>query len=377
MPLRVTPFIAAILVALALATPAGAETQVGATGAEEYSCAPGFEYGDAGDAVPRGGGTITRLSFAQTALNAGQRVDLNVLRPNDDGSYTVVGATGLQTLDGAAGVRSFTVSIPVTGGEILGLFTDSPLLNSCLRASGDMLPIAYVDSDPEVGSTFFLDQRGAGFSLNESAALSSGPAATGLGAAGSPVLAPQSFSGALGSATGNDLSTTIDWGDGTTSGGAVAPDGTVSGEHDFAATGPYAVSLHVRDGDGATADATTWLLVYSTPGEGSFVIGDRSATGAVTFAGSQWAARNVLSAGAAPASFKGYADGGTPACGSQIAARPGNRMPADVPAYFAVAVTKGLTKAGPTISGTVAKVVVLRADPKAPGTGAVVARICG
>ena len=376
MPLRMTSFLVAMLASLALAGPAAA-AQIGSTGVEDYACGPGFEYGDAGDVVPHGGGTITQLSFEQTAHNAGQRVDLHVLRPNPDGSYTVVGATGLQTLEGTPGVRGFAVSIPVTGGEILGLFTDSPLLNNCLRASDDMLPIAYVDTDPQLGDTFFLDTSSPGFSLNESATLSSGPTAAGLGSAGSPVLAAQSFSGVLGSATGNDLSVTIDWGDGTTSAGSVAPDGTISGRHGFAATGPYAVTLHVADRDGGTAEATSSLLVYGAPDDGSFVVGDRSATGSVTFASQQWASRNALSGGAAPASFKGFADGGTPACGTQVFARPGNRMPADVPAYFAVAVTNGLAKAGPTISGTVTKVVVVRADPKARGTGTVVGTVCG
>lgn len=135
-----------------------------------------------------------------------------------------------------AGERSFPVSIPVTGGEILGLFTDT-LLNSCLRATSDRLPIAYLGIDPAPGTTFFIDGTGDGFSLNESATLSTGPTAAGLGTAASPVLAPQSFSGAVGSAIGNELSVTIDWGDGTTSAGSVAPDGTVSGRHSFPATG--------------------------------------------------------------------------------------------------------------------------------------------
>lgn len=137
------------------------------------------------------------------------------------------------------------------------------------------------------------------------------------------------------------------------------------------------MSLHVADDDGGTADATTSLLVYGGSGSGSFVIGDRSTTGTVTYASSQWSPRNALSGGGAPASFKGYADGGAPACGAQLTARPGNRTPADVPAYLAVAVTNGLAKAGPAISGAVTKVVVVRADPKARGTGSVVATICG
>lgn len=377
MPVRASIAVAALAATLALGAPAAGAAEIGATGVEPYSCGPGYEYADAGYRVPDGGGTITRLSFEQTALNAGQRLDLNVLRPNDDGSYTVVGGTGLQTLDGAPGVRSFAVDVPVEGGEILGLFTDSPLLNNCLRATADMLPIAYVGTDPVAGTSFFIDEIDGSFSLNASATLSTGPSAGGLGSEDAPVLAPASFSGPVGSATGSGLEVTIDWGDGTSSDGSVGADGTVTGTHAYRNTGPYAVTLDVTDADGGTAGATTHLLVYGTAGAGSFVVGDRSAAGTVTFAGSQWARRNALSGGAAPASFKGYADSGAPKCGSAISARPGNRMPAEVPGYFALAVTDGLAKAGPAIAGTVTKVLVVRADPRAPGTGDVVATLCG
>jgi hypothetical protein len=369
----------AVAASLALAAPAVAATEVGQTGVQPYSCSAGYEYGDAGYQVPAGGGTITRLSFAQTALNAGQHVDLNVLAPNPDGSYTVIGGTGPQTLDGTPGVRSFPVDLPVQGGEILGLFTDSRLLNNCLRSTADMLPITYVGDDPAPGTSFYIDEVDGGFSLNASATLQTAPALTaaGLGTTADPVLAPAAFSGPVGSAGGAGLSATIDWGDASSSAGTVGTDGTVSGSHAYGATGPYTVTLHVTDAAGDTADAVSHLLVYGTAGAGSFVVGDRSATGTVTFASSQWAKRNALSGGDAPSAFKGYADAGLPQCGAAFGARPGNGMPGAVPAYLAVTVTDAVAKVGSEINGTVRRVVVVRADPRAPGTGTVVATVCG
>ena len=60
------------------------------------------------------------------------------------------------------------------------------------------------------------------------------------------------------------------------------------------------------DATNNSASASTEVFGFGTGG-GAFVVGDRTATGAVTFWGAQWSKRNVLSGGAAPAAFKGFA----------------------------------------------------------------------
>ncbi|GAA3181820.1 hypothetical protein GCM10010531_40070 [Blastococcus jejuensis] len=124
---------------------------------------------------------------------------------------------------------------------------------------------------------------------------------------------------------------------------------------------------------------------YGPPDVGNFLIGDQNASpgSTVTFWGSQWAARNGLTGGPAPAAFKGFAStpSGTASCGAPWTSRPGNsaRPPATVPEYMTVLVTSAVSRSGPVFSGTSTSLVVIRTDPGyagAPGhagTGTVVA----
>ena len=52
-------------------------------------------------------------------------------------------------------------------------------------------------------------------------------------------------------------------------------------------------------------DGNSVFVDSFAPGGGTFVVGNQSATGSVTFWGAQWWKRNSLSGGAAPAAFKG------------------------------------------------------------------------
>ena len=117
------------------------------------------------------------------------------------------------------------------------------------------------------------------------------------------------------------------------------------------------------------------------------VVGDRSAAKSVTFWGAQWWNANALSAGAAPASFKGFADftsASPPTCGGTWTTRPGNssKPPASIPQEMAVIVASHVQKSGSTISGTIAHIVVVRtaagyaANPGHPGTGTVTSVVC-
>jgi hypothetical protein len=121
----------------------------------------------------------------------------------------------------------------------------------------------------------------------------------------------------------------------------------------------------------------------------SFVIGDRSAVVGrkVTFWGAQWAKSNSLSGGAAPSSFKGYANAPSsnpPACGGTWKSDPGNssQPPDSVASFIKVIVSSSITKSGSTISGNIPETAVIKTDPGyAPnpghaGTGTVVSVGC-
>jgi len=121
---------------------------------------------------------------------------------------------------------------------------------------------------------------------------------------------------------------------------------------------------------------------------GSFVIGNlNSAIGtSVEFWGAQWAKLNRLSGGAAPASFKGFAESPkTPACGTNWSADPGNSTPppaGPLPAFMPVIVTSLATQSGSTIHGNTPHIVIVKTNPGyAPnpghaGTGTVVLNVC-
>jgi hypothetical protein len=135
----------------------------------------------------------------------------------------------------------------------------------------------------------------------------------------------------------------------------------------------------------SSASATTILFAF--PAQGDFVLGDETATGTVEFWGDDWATVNLLTGGAAPDAFKGFAatTAEPPACGGIWTTRPGNSSdPPDppLPSFMGVIVSSAVGKSGPTISGNVSKIVVVttnpgyEANPGHHGTGAVVATFC-
>lgn len=140
----------------------------------------------------------------------------------------------------------------------------------------------------------------------------------------------------------------------------------------------------------ASAAADSNVTVGPPGTGGSFVIGDGSAAigTPVTFWGAQWWMDNTLSGGQAPASFKGFANtpDASPACGTSWSTAPGNSSgpPAGpLPQFIDVIVASDVTQTGSTISGDTEKVVVVETnsgyapDPGHPGTGTVVAVVCG
>ncbi|HYM62590.1 MAG TPA: carboxypeptidase regulatory-like domain-containing protein [Thermoanaerobaculia bacterium] len=165
---------------------------------------------------------------------------------------------------------------------------------------------------------------------------------------------------------------------------------TVTAIHTFTTLGPHSVTLTVTDSCGQAASASRSVLVYAfATANGSFVIGDGNAAigTQATFWGAQWSRLNTLSGGAAPDSFKGFANRASttpPSCGGTWTTDPGNSSnpPDTVPAYLGVFVSSTITKSGSTISGNIQKMVVVKTNPGyAPnpghaGTGTVLAVIC-
>jgi hypothetical protein len=135
------------------------------------------------------------------------------------------------------------------------------------------------------------------------------------------------------------------------------------------------------------SSATAQTLLFAFPDHGSFVVGNLSDTGSVTFWDAQWWKLNALSGGAAPASFKGFANtlsSTPPSCGGSWSTAPGNSSspPASVPSFMAVIGSSAITQTGSDITGDIPEIVVVQTAPGfAPnpghsGTGTVVAVLC-
>ena len=189
----------------------------------------------------------------------------------------------------------------------------------------------------------------------------------------------------------SDLSATINWGDGTAlttgvvSGGVGGPF-AVAGLHNYTELGLHTVTVVMSSKGGSTATTRTTTLSYTNPARGTFLLGGKSAVGAVTFWGSKWVKANPL-ATASASSFKGFAGNTPPSCEStwsgSVATGASAVPPSTVPTYMAVAVTSKVTLSGTTATGTTNAVVVVRTnagygtDPSKTGTGTVVVVLCG
>jgi hypothetical protein len=159
------------LVLMVSAAPALADTTIGNSTPGNIGCGGQLDGADNGFTVPAGGGVITSLS--SSAHDPTGQFDLQVLRPNGGGSFTVVGNTGLHAQTSAS-VQTFTVNIPVSGGEVLGFyFSGGGTGSSCARAtSGDSVSIKFPGGpDPAVGSTFQTNLVDQNVSLDVSANL--------------------------------------------------------------------------------------------------------------------------------------------------------------------------------------------------------------
>jgi hypothetical protein len=165
----------------------------------------------------------------------------------------------------------------------------------------------------------------------------------------------------------------------------VTYDGSATAPRDV---GSYAVAASLSNTNCSAAPVKGTLIVFAyAPSGGTFVIGNLSMAGTVTYWGSQWWKLNALSGGTAPAAFKGFADQTTPAppaCGGSWVSGTGNSSapPQAVPAYMAVVVASSIAKSGSAVAGGVSQIVVVHTDagyapnPGHPGTGTIVAQVC-
>jgi len=132
---------------------------------------------------------------------------------------------------------------------------------------------------------------------------------------------------------------------------------------------------------------TASTILFAFPTQGAFVLGNRTASGAVEFWGDNWATANMLSGGPASDAFKGFAANTSepPTCGSAWTTDPGNssQPPAGtLPSYMGVVVSTRVSQSGSIISGDVSQILVVTPnagygpDPSQHGTGTVVATYC-
>lgn len=224
------------------------------------------------------------------------------------------------------------------------------------------------------------------------------PVSTQIYSGPTAIFTDQSSTGTL-----SDFSATIDWGDNTTSAGTIAggPGNvpyTVSGTHTYASTGTFLISTLISDvGGSSTTTPACSVIVFAFPtATGAFVIGDLAdpppiVGDSVTWWSSQWAQLNPMSGGPAPASMKGFSGfednllGVSRTCGSSWTTDTGNATPPppSVPPFMGVLVSSRITQNGSVITGDIKQVVVVHnnpgyaPNPGNPGTGTVVAVVCG
>ena len=137
-------------------------------------------------------------------------------------------------------------------------------------------------------------------------------------------------------------------------------------------------------------------IVFAFPLRGAFTLGDNTVATAgsnrVTWWSFGWYARNSITGGVAPMSFKGFAGSistlptTSPAnfCGSSFTTRTGNSPPpvSGIPSYMGVLVTSSVTQPNSTIKGHWSEIVVVKTNPGYatspghPGTGTVVGTFC-
>lgn len=265
--------------------------------------------------------------------------------------------------------------------------TTVPADVSCSNPSGSAFPTGVTTVNCTATDAHGNTATGA-FTVTVTSSTTTTLSSSGASASGAAATFTATVSAVSGAATG-----TVTFMEGATVLGTAPVDGT--GQATFSTStlslGEHAVTAVYGGGayfTGSTSGPVTQIVFANASASGGFVIGDVNATvGAqVTFWGAQWGKDNALSGGAAPASFKGFANSSSTspaAAGGTWTTGPGNssQPPSTVASYIAVIVTSSATKSGSTISGNVTAIAIVRTDagyagnPGHAGTGTIVAVI--
>lgn len=354
------------------------------------------------DAVTGGGG---RASCTVTVLRPPTTYPLSATFAGD-ATYSGSGASSTFTVTSVPTITTYT-------GSTSGVSGAQATLSAQVAGGVDGEPVAFgVGAEHCTGTlaggsasctVTLADAPGTGYTVTaayagDAAHLGSSdtkpftvvaPVSTTRAGAVAPVLAgtPATLSATVapGAATGTVTFTS----GGTTLCTAALSGGSASCAASFAAPGFYAVTAsYGGDRIFPPSSGGTSVLVYAlAPGGGTFVVGDKSASGTVTFWSARWWKVNALGGGSAPSSFKGFA-ANLPAatCGAAWSTDPGSSSSppgGPLPAYMAVIVTSKATQSGSQIGGNVVSIVVVKtnagyaSDPGHAGTGTVVATLCG
>ena len=210
----------------------------------------------------------TRLAFVGTATENGRQPEA-VLHFTDGTEQTVQISFGDWV--GASGNPSYGNSvIAVSEGRLSGTAAESTVKNTAIYATAPITLDVDEDGEPKVVESLTMpaeagtlrDGRVHVFAIasdgdrSQSAPLAIEPATVGTQTAG------EAFEAELATTTGGepDQSAVINWGDGTPVSSADVVDGSVSGEHAYAAAGTYAVAVTVDDGL-TSATATVEIVV--------------------------------------------------------------------------------------------------------------------
>jgi len=331
------------------------------------------------------------------SLTASFGGDVDYASSSTSGTFTVTPASTTTTYTGATqGVQGTSVTLSaqtagVPDGASIAFSVGGESCNGTVTAGAASCPVTLNDA---VGSGYTVTATYAGDSSHMKSSDSKpftvvSPTTTTHIAAVGPVLASSSVTlSATVSPSSAPGTVTFSTG-GTTLCTATLSGGAASCSASFAQTGMYTVTARYG-GNGlypASSDSTSVLVYAFAPGGGAFVVGDKTASGTVTFWGAQWAKVNSLSGGAAPDAFKGFALNGSSMCRVPWSTDPGNSTPppaGPLPSYMAVIVTSASTKSGSQISGNVVRLVIVqtnagyKGDPGHAGTGSVITTIsCG
>lgn len=192
-------------------------------------------------------------------------------------------------------------------------------------------------------------------------------------------------------AVGNPVAMFIDFRlSSTTTSGALVCDGKLGQPAACAGyTGPDTIIYTAEGGDNSLTVQARLRPADVGVAVPLFVIGDvepHAIGDVVNFWGAQWWNNNFMSGFVSKgvASFKGYANKAEDFCGGRWESRPGNSSnpPATIPDEVAIIVTDTVLKVGPSISGTIKQILLVRHDgaygpnPGHRGSGPVTKIIC-